>query len=299
MLFETISETLPDYRQLVCWINRPSETETPENAVILTPGFGKRMHQHSALTQYFVANGIAVVRFDAVNHVGLSDGEIEDFTLSDGLISLEAATEVALRTLASTNLNLVATSLTARIALRRFSHDHTFSRLVVMSGVVDVRDTFIRVFGPEYAHYETDKLPEFDVFEGQKIRVPKLYQDGIENDWLTLSSSIREIERLDRPATWFVGTEDRWIDHGAIDQCSTANMRGKFKVINLENCGHDIGRNSAIARMMMRRIVEDCSSTCASGDRPAKEPSHKAILEAALLERRIQRGQQTLVEAQV
>src|SRR4029077_1359686 len=105
----------------------------------------------------------------------------------------------------------------------------------------------------------------------------------------SLEGSLRDIARLDRPAHWFVGTDDTWIRPEEIDRCARANPSGQFKVFSLQNCGHDIGKHAAIAREMTLRIVALCRADDADDASPV-EPKYEHIVSSAIAERRIQRA---------
>lgn len=286
---ETHEARLPDGRRVVCWLDHAPQAADGAPVVVLTPGFGKRMHQHSALTQYLLANGLHVLRFDSVNHLGLSDGDIDQYSLSDGLLSLEAATALCGRVFGTRDRVLIATSLSARIALRRFCADDGFAKLVAVSGVVSVRHTLNAVFDADYTAYRPDRLPPFVSFETNTVSIRQIYHDGHENDWFSLERTLEEVASLDRPAEWYVGADDEWIDPTSLRACAEANPRGCFRLKVLPNCRHDIGRNAAASRQMMIQIVEDCWGPGRRG--PVVEPHYNDIVRVALEERRVQRKQ--------
>lgn len=287
--FETRQTHLPDGRRVTCWLDRAPQARPDAPVAVLTPGFGKRMHQHSALTQYLLANGVHVLRFDSVNHLGLSDGTIAEYSLTDGLISLDTATSLCIELMGDRDRFLVATSLTARIALRRFCADRAYAKLIVISGVVDVRHTLNQVFGCDYTRYHPHELPEAVDFESNKINIKQIYLDGHKNDWFSLERTLDEVARFDRPSDWFFGSDDEWIDLASVKACLAASRSGVLRVELLPNCGHDIGRNASVARKMMIEIVRSCLGPL--GQAQVIEPRYTDILKVALDERRAQRNQ--------
>ncbi|PWT93627.1 MAG: hypothetical protein C5B54_01565 [Acidobacteria bacterium] len=295
---ETVEYRLPEGRKLHCWLNRPASRVPPAAVAILVPGFGRRMHQHSALCRYLAANGIGVVRFDSLDHIGLSDGEISDYTLSGGLRSLEAAVAVARDVFPAASYSLVATSLTSRIALRYFQRDRTMGRLIAMSGIVNVRKTLAHVLAEDYSTWVESDLPEKAIFESQSIKMLPLYRDGHGHDWFTLGTTLREIAALSAPAHWFVGRDDDWIDRQDIEACAAAHPE-QFLLTWLNSCGHDIGRNASAARAMMRRIVLLCLNDPRFGEDDIIEPGYNDLLQIALKERRIQRGSGSMMNSRV
>jgi len=286
---ESVEHRCADGRKIQCWLNRPPAPVVPSATAILTPGFARRMHQHSALAQYLVANGVGVVRFDSLDHLGLSDGDIADYTLSAGLLSLEAGVAVARRAFPGTSCSLVATSLTSRIALRYLHRDTSVARLIALSGVVNVRKTFEEAVEQDYFGYAEADLPEYVEFASKSIRTLPLFRDSWRHDWLSLETTLGEIAALSTPIHWFVGSDDDWIDREEIAACQAANP-ARFTLTWLTSCGHDISRNSSAARAMLKRIVALCSGSETLEEGAVIEPNYNALLKIALDERRIQRA---------
>ena len=58
----------------------PRASDSP--VIILSPGYGETKREYIMLAYYFASNGFHVLRYDHTNHVGISDGEHVNTTLS-------------------------------------------------------------------------------------------------------------------------------------------------------------------------------------------------------------------------
>ena len=105
-----------DGRRVAVW--RDALAARPTRAVLLCPGFARRMSELAFPVAYALNNGAAVYRYDCLDHVGLSDGTIRDFSLSSMRDSMEAALALAQKTDRDLPVSVVAISLSALPALR-------------------------------------------------------------------------------------------------------------------------------------------------------------------------------------
>jgi acyl transferase len=284
--------TLDDGRKVAFWTNRAEPQCDAKVAVVVCSAFGRRMHQHSILASYLQANGVSVVRYDALNHVGMSSGDPLDYTLSDGLVSLRAALQAARDAFPEYRLGIVATSLNARVALQAMADEKDVSFLVAISGVVNVTFTIIEALGVDYFTWDADKLPETVEFEGQSIRSRGFYSDYHQANWGGLQSTLELLKTLERRVVWYHGERDSWIAAEHVAACTEAAPRSAFVPIVLKGCGHDIGRNPAMARQVLKEVVcrsLELGGTAGDVRESVREPEHAVLMRAALDERRQQR----------
>lgn len=283
---------LEDGRTIAVWTNRAAPERDAKVGVVLCSAFGRRMHQHSTLASYLQANGVSVVRYDSLNHVGLSGGDPLDYTLSDGLVSLRAALQAARDTLPDCKLGIVATSLNARLALQAMADEEDVEFLVAISGVVNVTFTLAQALGTDYAGWDADKIPDTVEFEGQVFRGHGFYVDYHEANWGGVQSTVELLKDIKGRAVWYVGERDGWIAADDVAACAHAAPADAFLTIMLNGCGHDIGRNPQLARQVLKDVV--CRSLELAGTpgnvrENVAEPDHGTLMRAALDERRQQR----------
>jgi acyl transferase len=144
--FEQHETRLGDGRRVAIWTVAPAAGPIHPLPIVVGAGFCRRMHHFAPVALYGAYNGFRVCRYDPVNHVGLSDGELWNFTLGDSCDSLRAAIDWTFERTGQRPA-VVATSLTARMAYQVAAETDRVARVITAVGVVNVRATLARVFG--------------------------------------------------------------------------------------------------------------------------------------------------------
>lgn len=248
---EAFSLTLPNGGRLSGLVDKP-EGARPEALVVIVPGFGRTQLDYAIPTLYLKGNGIAVVRFDAHNHVGASDGEIFDFTLSGLLQDVEHVVDFVTRELAPRRVGVLASSLGGRVAIRALGRGLRVHALASLSTVVWVRDTLTRVAGEDVVGLSTED-PRIESYEILDERVGRGFLlDLLEHGWEGSSGTLRDLAGAERvPALWVQGNEDPWLDVAASLRTLATYPSGRALV--LEDASHKL--NFASAKVAMRHVV--------------------------------------------
>lgn len=237
--------------QICGLVDLPDHAE-PEAVVVIVPGFGHTQLDYSVPAMYLAGNGLGVVRFDAVNHAGSSQGDIFDFTLSELLANLETVTRFARRDLAAKRVGVFASSLGGRVAIRALSGPCRPEALASISTVISVQDTLRRVAGEDVVGVCLAD-PGIESYEILDERVGRGFLMDIVNqgwaDSLGTSKDLAAAKRL--PALWVQGREDPWVDvTTAIDSLSAQELGS---VLVLEDAVHTL--NFASAKIAMEHVV--------------------------------------------
>ncbi|HET9627216.1 MAG TPA: hypothetical protein VFP84_37910 [Kofleriaceae bacterium] len=284
MSFEQHETHLADGRRIAIWTTAPREGPVHPMPLVVGAGFARRMHHFSPVAMWGAHNGFFVVRYDPVNHVGISDGEMWNFTLSESCESLRAAVDWTYERTGQA-VAVVATSLTARMAYQVAAETDRVARVITAVGVVHVQRTLAKVFGQDYA---TDPVP-LAVFEGKEINGPRFLADAHEKNWWSLASTIHFLQRARQPITTFIGTEDDWVDPADVNAAFSDAPGGPRRILSLERAPHDLSRDPAVARTFFLLMLEELLAACDVTTKPV-DPPFEALMEQSLVERRIQRG---------
>lgn len=281
--------SLQDGRQAIAWLNLPETDRFPDHAIVIASGFGRKMHHAAGLNSYLNANGFAVVRYDPVDHIGLSDGKILDYTLTSAAHSLDAVLDALPGLLPGRKVGLIATSLSAFMAMatRITCRASNIEFLITISGVVDLRKTLHRVFDTDYSDRQIADLPSVVSFEGYEIKTPNFYRDVIENAWLNFDPK-RDLAGCSVPVTAFVGELDDWVELQDVANLSSALQ--SYEVHAIGGCGHDMARNASAARKLAIDIAKRCRRYCGDAGSQFVEPLYADIMKAAIHERRLERS---------
>jgi acyl transferase len=278
------SEEHKSPRTIKVWKLYSDKTPTDAMTVVISSGFGRAMDQMSALATNLVANGAIVYRYDSLDHVGMSDGEMIDFTLSAGLQSLTSVVDWVVKQHSGKGVVLVSTSLTARIAYRLASLTNQISLLVTAVGVVNVRKTLECVIGEDYSTYAEDDLPPTVAFERQEIGSLGFYRN-----WFSKEKTLEELKSLDIPISAFIASEDEWIDRGDIEEAINPQLATNRSIYIMESCAHNFGKNLRSTEYFMNSVVElVCEHALPKDCRKPIQANFEEILNQSIKERRIQ-----------
>ncbi len=67
------------------WETFPKDNSlVKNNTILIASGFARRMDHFAGLAQYLSSNGFHVIRYDSLHHVGLSSGNINEFSMTIG-----------------------------------------------------------------------------------------------------------------------------------------------------------------------------------------------------------------------
>lgn len=278
-------------RTIRVWKLSSETTASTARPVVVASGFGRSMDQMGGLAANLVANGLVVYRYDSLDHVGMSDGEMLDFTLSTGLQSLEVVVDWVAKQYEGGQVGLVATSLMGRIAYRFASQSEKISYLVTAVGVVHVRKTLKSVIGEDYSTYDADDLPLTVAFERQPVGARDFYNDFIDNNWLSKDVTSEELRKIDVPVTVFLANDDEWVDRTDIEDVIDPNSKSNRSIYIMEDCEHNFGKNLRSTEVFINRVSEIvCQQTVKNWNDECVQLGFEKILDYAIKERRMQRS---------
>lgn len=276
-----------DGRRVAVWRNAPDEPSADAPIVVISPGFARRMRHVGAFAQTMVANGAVVYRFDSIDHLGLSDGEIAAFSISGLYDSWRATLALARETEGRDPVRLVALSLSALAAFRIASEDPAIESITALSGVINGASTLEHAVGDDWSVVPEDRLPDRVLVEGHEVDPRGIWWDNQRSGYLRVERAASDLRAFGGPVANFVASGDPWVD---IDECETVfgqAATGERLVVRLPYTGHDLGRNPVAVTTMLERL----SSITLHGLHPEAAPpivlpSFEELLDVRVAERR-------------
>jgi acyl transferase len=275
-------------RKIAVWSRIPAQGARA--AIVIAPGFARRMDHFAPMALYLARNGFATYRFDFLDHVGLSEGEMFHFTLGSALDSLARTIEFSSREQGVEAVGVFATSISARIAYELLKECPRLSYVVSAVGVVNLRQTMALAFEDDYLSRPVADAPKYVEFERKKIDALNFYQDSRRRPWLTLDGTIEALAHAPQPIVNFTAADDRWVDENEVQEAFRRGNGGSRRILSLARSGHDFGRNAAVARTFLRRATEEASELADLRLRAVEEPSFEELADVQIQERRLQRG---------
>lgn len=283
---------MPDGRGLVTWRNEPEGGDRERRVAVVAPGFARRMRHVAGLARALVDNGVTVYRCDYIDHVGLSDGQIWDFTLTGMYDSLRAlVANVRDVEGLDTELVVVASSLGARPALRLAArHPDGIAGLVNVVGVVDTRYTLRRVFEDDLSRYPAEHWGPADYveFEGKRINALRFRKSWLEDGWLDTAETEREITAVSCPIVNYCGSSDDWVEVAEVKRIYGVGGSGARRVVELPFVEHDLARNPVAAQTVLREVTRSTLTYVGAGTDDIAETSFLDLAVQLPYERRFE-----------
>lgn len=256
-------------RRIVIWRTGPDTPASPGRVALVAPGFARRMRHMAHAARYLTDNGFAVYRCDYLDHVGLSEGGIENFSLGDMYDTLVAAHEYVLDAEQADSAVIIAASLAARPAFRLAATAGRVSGIVGIVGVVNTRYTLGEAFGVDHG----GRVPagigedEYVEFESKLIHARQFAENWHADGWLDAAGTVTDLAQLSCPIANICGSADGWVRVAEVKEVFAA-AQGPARVIELPFVEHDISRNAVAAQIMLREITR-CAIEFVTGDDPA------------------------------
>ncbi|PSU55857.1 activated long-chain acyl hydrolase LuxD [Photobacterium phosphoreum] len=259
------------------------------NTIVIASGFARRMDHFAGLAEYLSTNGFHVIRYDSLNHVGLSSGEIDQFSMSVGKKSLLTVIDWLKSEHGIDQIGLIASSLSARIAYDIVA-DVNLSFLITAVGVVNLRNTLEQALKYDYLKMEIDEIPEDLNFDGYNLGSKVFVTDCFENNWDTLDSTINKTKNLNFPFIAFVANDDSWVQQHEVEELTNNINSDKTKIYSLIGSSHDLGENLIVLRNFYQSITKAAialDSNLLGLASEIVEPQFEALTIATVNERRL------------
>lgn len=276
-----------DGKKIVAFLDHAGTEWEGRPFVVVTPKYGESKKNNILLAYYLAANGLNVLRFDHTRHVGESDGEMFDFTLHGATEDIKASIDYLQRRFGISHISLVASSLSARTAIRAAAIDIRVRHLVSIVGVVNVRDTLFKVYREDLiGEHIAGRVWGVGDMLGHEADFDVFLKGAVEHDLHDLDGTIRDLEKVEIPISMFPAESDTWVDFAEITR-----IRERFHNVRVHlilGAMHEVRENLDASEKAFRQIVRE---TCrwAFGrdmeDGAVRVPDKKTMLRQNKLER--------------
>lgn len=246
-------------RKVVGFLDIPEGVPTEGPFVVVTPKFGESKKNNLQLAYQLAANGLRVLRFDHTNHVGESEGEIEDYTFSGAIDDIVSAIDYLEQNQGAGNVQVVANSLSARCALRVAATDARVVRLVTMVGVVNFRETAKVVYQRDMVgEYLEGRMQGISDILGHQVNVDNFLKDCIEHNLHDLRGSMEDVENAQCAIFFFNAERDVWVNIEEIRQLQRA--ADSVTVSTIKEAMHELRENPEAAQGAALSLVHTCKT---------------------------------------
>lgn len=270
--------------------------------VVIAPGYGETKKEYVTVSYFLASNGFQVLRYDHTNHVGESEGDILDATLTGMEHDLGAVLDFAERTWGAERIVVVATSLAGRVAFKRAAHDGRVGLLFLLTGVVDVQATLLAVHQEDLilAFLRGVRRGTLNVL-GFNVDADRFLGDAIKAGYSTLNSTLQDALRIRTPVGFFAAEHDAWVDLESLKQVKTALGDHAARLYLIPEALHRLHENPRKARVVFRQLVTCCLERLFP-EAPARgilEPSRRQIGIQNRIERDRARAQHLMTKTEI
>ncbi|MFE1441628.1 hypothetical protein [Streptomyces sp. NPDC058739] len=272
-------------RTVAVWRDSPPDGDTGGPVVVMAPGFGQRMRSSGVLTLMLAYNGATVYRFDALDHVGLSDGEIVDYSVTQLMEALTAVVDTVREREGVDAVSMVATSLSALPVLQFAAERGCADNIALMLGVVNGRQTLVKVLDTDYLDWELDDLPERVQIDKHSVDPRPIVAETRSVNWWELSATVDALSALDVPVRNFVAADDDWVDIADVRLAFEKSGRDQDDVVEVAVSGHALLRNP----VALKKLLTDVTRSVIPGEGEPLMPSFEEIVALRGSERELER----------
>lgn len=169
--------------------------------IIIAPGYGQTALDASTLSYYLAHHRLRVLRYDHTNHVGLSDGELQQTTLRSMQADLLKVAEFVQHTWPTAPLIVMASDMAARVALKMAVQSRPLDLLLLINPVVDIQAMLMTVHGHDLvADHRYGLRRGIANLLGLNVNVDRFVGDIVAGHFTDLASTIADLRLLQSPS---------------------------------------------------------------------------------------------------
>jgi hypothetical protein len=238
-------------QRLAVLVAEPEDATLRHGVVVIAPGYERRMHHYAVFSEVLVSRGISTVRFDLSDHIGASDGEIADLTMTSIAEDVRGALDFAVARFAGAPVVVLAPSLTARAALRVLhGPGESVAGAVLLLPVVDVEATIAQAAKSDLiAEYRREELDPQALYRVVDHDISCAFpRDVLQAGWPGLEATSAEVSRATVPLRSIVAERDDWVKSA---DAVAVLARPDSHLTVLEATSHDLAHNFPVMRQVL------------------------------------------------
>ena len=169
--------------------------------VIISPGYGQTSLDAITLSYYLAHHQLRVLRYDHTNHVGLSDGELQQTTLRNMQADLLKVVEFVQHTWPTAPLIVIASDISARVALKTAVQSSPLDLLLLINPVVDMQVVLMNAHGHDLvADHRYGLRRGIANLLGLNVNIDRFVGDLVAGHFTDLASTLADLRLLRSPS---------------------------------------------------------------------------------------------------
>lgn len=247
-------------RQIVGLIDRPIQgLATGFNSwVIIPPAYGETKTGALSIAYFLASNGIPVIRYDATDHVGESEGKLLNCTLGQMHDDLLDVISFAQNRWSAQQLGIVATSLGARMAMKVAAELPSLNFLGCFVPVVNLQYTLKAVYNEDLvgSHQEGFRRGVIDML-GFPIEADQFLSDAVSRGYHNLATTKNDLQRIQARGFFINGRNDPWVDCREVEEALQSSSSGHISNVIVDAMIHQVHENPAAVKEALRRLTQE------------------------------------------
>jgi alpha-beta hydrolase superfamily lysophospholipase len=284
-----LGTTANDRDQRLRWLSTQRRGIELRAAILVPPGYERRIHHYSVLARALADNGYRVIRFDLSNHVGLSDGEVADLSMTS--IAGDVGSMLRSEPLAHSGLPVIAVapSLAGRASARALATAAPPAGCVLLLPVVDVQYTIAQAAGIDGIEmWRRGEATDPDLLYRVVDHEVKyaFAQDAVERAWGGVEAARREIADIRAPVHAISAEHDDWVRAVDVEHALAGDSEYQRRLTILAATSHDVAHNPPVMRQLMTTTLEAIAAMLERDAGPVVIPDFEEVVETVTVERR-------------
>lgn len=254
----TLTEVMrSDGCRVRCIVEESASTRADAPVVVVVPPFAKTMRDVMTTALFLTHNGFTSWRFDFSNHIGASDGNIYDFTLSSAVEDVRAVMAAARIRHEKSPLAVISSSLGSRVVFRALRDREDIRAFVSLVGVVDLRHTLTRVMEEDLVG---ERLGGRDIPKSREVlgyRVSTSFiLDIMQEELYSLASTKQDVATCPFPIAQISAELDDWTQLDEVKEIFGAADDTQRELYLLSGASHKLENNPTAARDALCQAVK-------------------------------------------
>lgn len=259
ILSERIIYTNNEDQRIVAYLDHIRSSKSTDPFIVIPPGYGETKRDAISVAYYLAKNGFRVLRYDATNHIGESDGDVVNTTLTHLKNDLIAALNYIEQNFEIHRVGIVASSLAKRVSIKAAVSDKRIGLLVGLVGVVDLRETLRAVYKEDMIgscltgkRWGLTDVLGFEV-SGQFL------ETAIADRFHDLETTKEDLSKLDIPIVFMVAENDAWVRLDQVRVVLESSKNSPNELFVIPEALHRLEENPRAARQAIKQIILSCS----------------------------------------
>lgn len=242
---------------VACW-DHSQDGYYKKPYIIIPPAYGETKKNSLQLGYYLAQNGFNVIRYDATNHVGESEGDVFYASVSQDKNDLITTMDFISNEMKTSQFGVVATSLGARVGIKCASQDKRIRFVICIAGVVDFRFTLMTVYNEDIIGDFLKGSPRhtYEIFGYEMGNY--FLESAVKDEYHNLETTINDIQNIDVPIVFICPEEDEWNKIEDIDKIISIFPKKKIQKLIIPKGMHTIYENFSAAKLAIYETVKAC-----------------------------------------